>query len=201
MKRRDLLKALPAVMAAPVVALATTSDTSITATTTSAPPPIAVGAPREDDNFQKLRPHGQIRILNSNFGLYVYRGFRLHFTGWKYAINRTLAVGQWIAYLWDEDNNNGVPTYLERYPGAGLNNLVEAVGVYSSFPGDVGWFRRGEEFDISTTEEQSKFLHASADKGLGFYRGIPEQWHEAHAFGKILDFIDKKYSQPGSANV
>ncbi len=81
-----------------------------------------------------------------------YKNFHIHWTGWKFAQNSTLVVGQYLAFPIDKNDN--------RY-------------FYSNTGGAVDLFKEGDCFDISSKNGRPifieqffdvKYSHSSADE-------------------------------------
>lgn len=182
MRRRDLFKMFPAVAAVaavPATSLVLNAGTKLDVKLVGdvpkplAPPP----QPRQEDRFQKLRPKGEVAYTGFNWqDDYSYGGFTLRWTGWKLCWHNTVPVGQWVAYQMDKP--------------------LGKVGICSSFPGGIGWFNGGDQFDISFHVGQMEAINSLKDnKGKLFLAGFAHEYDidvplRLLAFERILDFID-----------
>jgi hypothetical protein len=77
-------------------------------------------------------------------------GVTLKWTGFKVAQDHSRLVAQWLAIPTTDEMRER----FAKLPGpswAGESSVAgpEVLGVYSSVPGDIGTYRRGEVFDIS----------------------------------------------------
>lgn len=73
--------------------------------------------------------------------------FDICWTGWKEAMNTHLLCGQWVAVYMG-------PGQLIRTRPHWRDDFGSYGGVYSSTPGAVDFFRKGDSFDISWQEGQ-----------------------------------------------
>lgn len=106
-----------------------------------------------------------------------YRGFIIRWSGWKERQDSDVMAGQWTA----------------RPDGSGLveSTYGWASGVYSSFPGGVGYFNDGDRFDLTANENQ-KILSPKMSRWLNNGETISaEVFYEAKtmALMSIREFI------------
>lgn len=109
-----------------------------------------------------------------------YNGFTIKWTGWKPSCLDLSLYGQWIAR---PDDKKTIITNDMRWGTAD--------GVYSSFPGAVGFFNAGDQFYTGWTEGQQEAVLCD--------RAEPWQDKEErrlaaqrHALDRIKKFINEK---------
>ncbi len=106
-----------------------------------------------------------------------YKGFDISWTGWKENTQNLWIAGQWIAI-----SEDGSAIRADGSPAKFFD------GIYSSFPGSCGFFRKGDTFDLTMTLEQEAAIIWYVDASPISHRDRPIC--KQHALDRLKRFID-----------
>jgi len=107
-----------------------------------------------------------------------YKGYKLHWTGWKTDPTMAVLIGQWLAWPYDEISKGYMTDEEAGRPY-----------IYSSTPGIVDTYKKGYQFNL-TLQPHQRLVEAMNPKLGAEQLAIADQEKEK-AFNLLIKKIDK----------